>query len=90
MDIPYLSRPPPWGPLGIIFYYSEDLPVRKIIILRGGLVVGIISPEDLKKLVENSKRHWHPQSETHKKRGSKARHGKTLKTSKNIHMKQRG
>ena len=27
--IPYLNRPPPWGPLGIVFYYSEDLPIQK-------------------------------------------------------------
>jgi hypothetical protein len=68
IPLPYLNRPPPWGPLGIIFYYSEDLPVQKIIIiLRGGSVVGIISHEDLKKLVENSMRQWHPQSEIHKK-----------------------
>ena len=32
---------------------------------RDGLIVGIISHEDIKQCVENSKRHWRPQSETH-------------------------
>jgi hypothetical protein len=54
-------------PRNNILLFRGPSSSKKIIILRGGSVVGIISHEDLKKFVENSMRQWHPQSEIHKK-----------------------
>lgn len=72
----YLSRPPPKGTprnniliILILIYFTipRTFQFKKKNILRRGVVVGRISHEDFKKNVENSKRHWHLQSETHKK-----------------------